>query len=94
MANDEILEKLEEIRTVTLLDKKDAYTVQDAQFLTGLSKKHIYRLVQERAIPHYRSEGGKLIYFHKEDLNNWMMHSRVESKENIEREAIKRTLLS
>lgn len=93
MENSEILSKLEEIRAVTLIGCKDALTVQDASMLTGLSVQYMYKLVQHREIPHYRSKGGKIIYFDKKDLNAWMMSSKVSTRKELESKAVKRAVL-
>lgn len=92
MEDNNILEKLEEIKAVTLLGCKDALTVKDASMLTGLSIQYMYKLVQGREIPHYRSKGGKIIYFDKKELNQWMMSTKVRTKKEIDNEAVKRTV--
>ncbi|WP_455668240.1 helix-turn-helix transcriptional regulator [Phocaeicola sp.] len=93
MDNKEILDKLEEIRSATLIGCKDALTTKDATIITGLSIQYIYKLVQDRQIPHYRSKGGKIIYFKKSELNEWMLSTRVRTKKEIDAEATKRVSL-
>jgi len=53
--------------------------MDDAALLTGLSKSTLYKMVCLRRIPYYKSQSGKLIYFDKESLNNWMLNVRVDT---------------
>lgn len=80
---DEILAKLEEIKAISLLSQKDALSVIDVVYLTGLSKGYLYKLCQKNEIPYYRSKGGKYIYFRKDDVYAWMLDSKVESVKEI-----------
>ena len=70
---DILLKELQELKNLTLLGAKQALTMSDAALLTGLSKSHLYKLVCFRQIPYYKSNGGKLTYFDKDELNRWML---------------------
>lgn len=76
---EEILRKLDELKAIALLSQKEALTVDDVVYLTGLSKGYLYKLCQANKIPYYKSKGGKYIYFKKEDINDWMLDSKVFS---------------
>lgn len=89
MGNEDILRKLEEIKNITLIGCKNALTTEDACLLTGLSKQYIYKLVQARKIPHYRSKGGKIIYFLKKELNEWMLGIRIKTQKELDEESNK-----
>lgn len=84
---EEILRKLDEIKAITLLSQKDALTVDDVVYLTGLSKGYLYKLCQANKIPYYKSSGGKYIYFKKEEVNEWMLDSKVYSVKEIAEKA-------
>jgi excisionase family DNA binding protein len=78
--NIEIIQsELQEIKQLTLLAAKKALTMSDASLLTGLSKSHIYKCVCRKEIPYYKSSGGKLTYFDKDELNAWMLQHRVNT---------------
>jgi excisionase family DNA binding protein len=66
------LKELQELKNLTLLGAKTALTMDDAALLTGLSKSHLYKLCCRKAIPYYKN-GGKLTYFDKVELNNWLL---------------------
>lgn len=84
----EVLEKLQELQNLTLLAAKTVLTMKDAVMLTGLSKSHLYKLVSTRKIPHYKGDGGKMTYFKKQELENWLLAHRVSTTEEAEQAAI------
>ena len=82
-----ILNELQELKKLTLLGAKKALTMSDAALLTGLSKSHIYKMVCAKQIPYYKSQGGKLTYFDRDELNGWLLQHRVKTNNEIETEA-------
>ncbi|MDR0618814.1 MAG: helix-turn-helix domain-containing protein [Bacteroidales bacterium] len=85
---------LQEIRQMTLIGSKKALTMDDAALLTGLSKSHLYKLVMQKKIPYYKSQGGKLTYFDRGELEAYLLHSRVKPACEIEQEATNYILTS
>ena len=83
----DILKLLQELKILTLLGAKQALTMTDAALLTGLSKSHIYKLVCAKKIPYYKSDGGKLTYFDKQEIEAWLLLHRVKTTDEIETEA-------
>jgi excisionase family DNA binding protein len=84
---DEIFKELQEIKQLTLIGAKNALTMNEASFLTGLSKNHLYKLVSGRKIPYYKSDGGKLTYFSKAELEKWLLMHRVPTNDEIDEKA-------
>ena len=84
---DEILKQLQELKNLTLLGAKKALTMSDCALLTGLSKSHLYKLVCRKAIPYYKSQGGKLTYFDKSEVEAWQLQHRVKTQSEIETQA-------
>jgi excisionase family DNA binding protein len=82
-----IINELQEIRQLTLLGAKKVLTMKEAAFVLGLSISHLYKLTCYKKIPHYKSQGGKLIYFDKDELNNWMLQHRVKTTDELDTEA-------
>lgn len=72
-----IIKSLDEIRQLTLLSAKSALTMDEVAMLTGLSKSYIYALCCKKQIPHFKSNGGKITYFKKEEVESWMLANRV-----------------
>jgi excisionase family DNA binding protein len=83
----EILDRLEKIEQFTMLGAKQALTMDDAALLTGLSKSTLYKMVCQKKIPYYKSQGGKFTYFERESLNNWMLNVRVATAEETDQTA-------
>ena len=82
-----ILNELQELKKLTLLGVKKALTMNDCALLTGLSKSHIYKLVMNKKIPYWKSDGGKLTYFDKQEIEAWLLQHRMKTTDEIETEA-------
>jgi len=83
-----LVNELLELKKLMLLAAKDkALTMNDASLLTGLSKSHLYKLVCAKKVPYYKSDGGKLTYFDKSELQAWQLQHRVKTAYEIEQEA-------
>lgn len=61
-------------------------TTEEAAAYLGLKKSYLHKLMMRRAIPYYKPNG-KLCFFSKEDLDHWLMGTRISSQEEIEQEA-------
>jgi excisionase family DNA binding protein len=79
--------ELQALKNLTLLGVKHALTMNDAALLTGLSKSHLYKLVMRKSIPYYKSSGGKITYFEKQELEKWMLSNRIPTNEEVESRA-------
>ena len=88
-----ILNELQELKKLTLLGVKKALTMGDCALITGLSKSHIYKLVMNKKIPYWKSDGGKLTYFDKQEIEAWLLQHRVKTADEIETEAASYVLL-
>ena len=66
---------------------KEVLTFKEALALLGVSSSMLYKLTHKRAIPFYKPSG-KLIYFKKEDLMNWMLSNKTPSNEEIKNEVL------
>lgn len=85
---DEILKRLAKIETLTVLAAKEALTMDEAALFTGLSVSYLYQLTHQNKIPRYKSkEGGKLNFFSKKELTDWMLHRRIKTNDEVETEA-------
>lgn len=76
----DIIAQLHAIRTTTLLDIKDIYNTTEASLFLGVKRSYLYELVRNRKIKHYKSCGGKLTYFRRQDLEEWMAYNIVPVK--------------
>ena len=76
----DIIDRLDKIRNATLLSSKDIYTTTEASLFLGVKRSYLYELVRNRKIMHYKSCGGKLTYFRRQDLEEWMTYNIVPVK--------------
>jgi excisionase family DNA binding protein len=76
-----------ELKKLALLSAKKALTMSDCALLTGLSKSHLYKKVMKREIPFYKSDGGKLTYFDKSEVEAWCLKHRAKTADELETEA-------
>lgn len=65
-----------------LFEAKDVLTVEEAAMFLGLSKSFVYKMTHEGAIPFYKPNG-KVCYFEKDALLEWMRSTKVASKKEI-----------
>lgn len=68
---------------------KQVLTVRDVASLTGMSERTIYKYCNERRIPHYKSAGGKMTYFKRSEVEEWMLHTRVATTDEIAQNAVR-----
>lgn len=79
--------KLDEIRAITVISVKSALTPEEAALYMGMSSEYVRRMAKQKQIKSYRSKSGRGIYFHKADLDHWMLHTEVNTREHINAEA-------
>lgn len=60
-------------------------TAQAAEYL-GIKKSYLHKLMMNKEIPFYKPNG-KLCFFDKEDLDQWLRRIRIATKEAIDQEA-------
>lgn len=85
---EEILKELHELKQLTVLGAKTVLTMGDVCMLANISKSHLYKLVCSRKIPYYKSEGGKMTYFNRQEIENWLLAYRVPTEAELEQKAI------
>lgn len=83
-----ILKELAELKQLAVMQNKEVLNVDDLALLTGLSKSHIYKLVWAKRIPYYKNEGGRLTFFKKKEIENWLCAHRVMTMAEAESKAI------
>lgn len=63
--------------------ENELMNVQEVAKHMSLAVSTIYGLVHNKLIPHFKT--GKRLYFNKSVINNWILTSRVCTKEDINR---------
>lgn len=85
---DAMQEAINKTQKIAVLAGKAMLTIDDVCLLTGLSKPHIYRLTCTHTLPYYRPNG-KLIYFDRKEIENYMRSNRVDCVSDAESMASK-----
>ncbi|KAB7529005.1 helix-turn-helix domain-containing protein [Flagellimonas olearia] len=86
----ELMEKLGRIERL-LVSNKEVLTFEETCEYTGISRSYLYKLTAAREIPHSKPNG-KMIFFEKKKLNEWLLQNGRKSKMEIEDATIKYTL--
>ena len=82
---DSINARLDRIERL-LLDKKNVLTFNEAVEFTGYSKSYLYKLTALNEIPYYKPSG-KMVYFSRDELQDWLLSNKSKSNEELDQEA-------
>lgn len=67
---------------VHLFIHKTVLSFEEASKFLNLSKSYLYKLTSGGLIPHYKPQG-KMLYFEKAELEEWLRRNPVRSKQEI-----------
>lgn len=84
-----IRELIEEKLTSIGLAQKPFLTTKEVAKYLGLTETYIRKLTHNREIPHYKPMG-KNLYFNREEIDEWVLQSRVATADEIKTEARQR----
>ena len=70
---------------------KEVLNLEEAASFLGIAKSTLYKMTHENRIPFYKP-AGKLIYFEKSVLLDWIRSNRVMSEAEIQEAARKKLL--
>jgi excisionase family DNA binding protein len=65
---------------------KNILSFDEASEFLSLSKSYLYKLTSSGQIPHYKPQG-KMLYFEKSELENWLRQNPVKTNKQIRQEA-------
>ena len=80
-----IEERIEELENLIYLSK-NVLSFEEASRFLNLSKSYLYKLTSAGVIPHFKPQG-KMIYFEKTALEEWLRQNPVKTQEQIAQEA-------
>lgn len=89
---EKILQELQEIKEAAAFNAKQVLTMEEAARFMGVSKSNLYKLVSEKRVPYYKSAAGRLTYFKREELAQWLTAVRVPTGEELEAQAVARAI--
>jgi len=67
--------------------QKEVLSFNEACMYLNVSNSWLYKLTHLKKIPYYKPNG-KMIFFKKSDLNDWLLRNRVSTDEELEQKAI------
>lgn len=85
-----ILERLDRLEKL-LIGNKEVLTFDEASDYTGISRSYLYKLTASGKIPHSKPNG-KMLFFEKKKLVDWLLQNKRKSKHDIEAEALAYTM--
>lgn len=66
----------------TIFCTKEVLTSDEAAQYMGISKSYLYKLTMRQQIPHYKPMG-KMCYFNRAELEQWLQSNRVSTDSEI-----------
>lgn len=84
-AKKSIEERIEELEAL-MYQSKNVLTFDEAARFLGFSKSYLYKLTGGGVIPHYKPQG-KMVYFEKSALEDWLRQNPVKTQSQINRDA-------
>ena len=70
----------------TIFCTKEVLTSDEAAKYMGISKSYLYKLTMRQQIPHFKPMG-KMCYFNRAELENWLQNNRVATDGEIKERA-------
>lgn len=86
MSNLSQMTQLDRIEKYTLLAAKNVLVLEEAALILGVATSTLYKMTMRNQVPYYKPNG-KLIYFNKQELEEWMQQNRVATVEETEARA-------
>ena len=89
MDNFLILERSDRLEKL-IIANKEVLTFEEICDYTGISRSYLYKLTASGNIPHSKPNG-KMIFFEKKKLNDWLLRNNRKSHIEIKGEALSYT---
>lgn len=75
------------IASQSIICTKEVLTSDEAARYMGVSKSYLYKLTMRGEIPHFKPMG-KMCYFNRKELEEWLQRNRVTTTDEIGRRAV------
>ena len=72
------LQEIKELLKKQTIQQKEILTIAEASEFLELSASRLYKMTSNKEIPHYKP-GGKKIYLNRNEIEGWILNSRVAS---------------
>jgi excisionase family DNA binding protein len=82
----ETQEIIKAVTADTIYTTKEVLTSDEVARYMGISKSYLYKLTMRGDIPHYKPMG-KICYFNRQEVEQWLQRNKVATNEEIEKQA-------
>lgn len=82
ITDEQVQEMANIIATRLALNTKEVLTFKEACIYTGLSESALYKKTMAGEIPYYKPTG-KLLYFNRQELGQWLQQNRCSTDAEI-----------
>lgn len=83
----ESIKEIADMITANIINcTKEVLTSDEAAKYMGVSKSYLYKLTMRQRIPHYKPMG-KMVYFNRLELEQWLQNNRVSTATEISQQA-------
>lgn len=86
MSKEELTQITNLVTDKILFCTKEVLTSDETARYMGISKSYLYKLTMRQQIPHYKPMG-KMCYFNRAELENWLQNNRIATSEEINERA-------
>ena len=86
MNNEQLQELADMVAAKVAIASKEVLTSQEASRYMGISQSYLYKLTMRQEIPHYKPMG-KLCYFNRHELEEWLQTNRINTGAEAARQA-------
>lgn len=86
MSKEELTQITNLVTDNTLFCTKEVLTSDEVARYMGVSKSYLYKLTMRKQIPHYKPMG-KMCYFDRLELQEWLKSNRVTTESEISQQA-------
>ncbi len=77
---------VDDIAAKSIICAKEVLTSDEAARYMGISKSYLYKLTMRGEIPHFKPMG-KMCYFNRKELEEWLQNNRVATANEIGQQA-------
>lgn len=84
--SEELKQVADMVTANTIFCTKEVLTSDEAAKYMGVSKSYLYKLTMKQQIPHFKPMG-KMCYFNRQELEQWLQSNRVATTAEIEQRA-------
>ncbi|NDV82231.1 helix-turn-helix domain-containing protein [Bacteroides sp. 51] len=86
MNKEEQKQIVEQLTENTIFCTKEVLTSDEAARYMGISKSYLYKLTMRRQVSHFKPMG-KMCYFNRIELEQWLQQNRVSTNSEISQKA-------